>query len=290
MKTGKLRVGVVVNRQKSGARALLVQLRHFERATRSIRFLWEKNAAALIQEKGHSIRALLKKADLLLVAGGDGSLLRVVGQIYPGKIPILGINLGSLGFLTSIAQDELFAALPKIAQRRWKLSPRVALETTVWRKGKKMTVPCSLNDVVVSSLGRPVLVRIRVSVGEAFVTEYVSDGLIVSTPTGSTAYSVSAGGPMVAPEARAFCITPICPHTLTNRSLVVDAGQVIRIDIPAQPNRLGVLFDGKLGSSLRAGDRIEIRAAPKPVYLAYTHNRNFYAVLRDKLKWSGASV
>jgi len=286
----RLKIAVVVNRQKHGAQALLRELQTYEEANGDLEFLWEKQAAALLRTHGHELATLAKKADLFLVAGGDGSLLEIARKLFPAQVPILGVNLGSLGFLTSLAQTEVMAALPQIAAGRWRSSPRLALETVIHRGRKKTVIPCALNDIVVSRGSRSQLVHIRVQVGHAFVTEYECDGLIVSTPTGSTAYSVSAGGPMISPETRALALTPICPHTLTNRSLVVGTDLPIRLQIPSQPNPLTVQFDGQSGGTLHAGDWLEIKPASAPVILAYTRDRDFYTILRQKLRWSGASV
>lgn len=285
-----VKIGVVVNRQKPGARALLRDLLEYSHIHRDIEFLVEKDSAILLREKGLPLAKLKDKVDLFLVAGGDGSLLEFVRALYPAQVPTLGVNLGSLGFLTTLAQRELAGALPLLARGKLRLSPRLALETIVHRRKKQELYPCALNDVVVSRGGRSQLVRLRVHVGDVLVTEYVCDGLIVCTPTGSTAYSVSAGGPILSPDARVLALTPICPHTLTNRSIVVGTDHPVRIEIPPQPSSLVLQFDGIPGGHLRAGDWIEIRPAPKPVVLAYTPETDFYSVLRQKLRWSGGSV
>lgn len=285
-----IKIGVVVNRQKPGARALLRDLLEYSQIHGGVEFLIERDSAILLRQKGLPLEKLKGKVDFFLVAGGDGSLLEFVRAIYPASVPTLGVNLGSLGFLTALAQQELAGALPVLAAGKLQLSPRLALETVVHRGRKEEVYPCALNDVVVSRGGRSQLVRLRVSVGDELVTEYVCDGLIVCTPTGSTAYSVSAGGPILSPEARVLALTPICPHTLTNRSIVVGTEQPVRIEIPAQPSSLVLQFDGQPGGHLRAGDWIEIRPAAAPVVLAYTPETDFYSVLRQKLRWSGGSV
>lgn len=283
-------IGVVVNRQKQGARALLGDLLEYRQIHGNVEFLFETHSAAMIREKGQSICDIARKADLFLVAGGDGSLLEFVRALYPAQVPTLGVNLGSLGFLTALAHQELVGALPLLSQQKFRLSPRMALETIVHRGKKAEVIPCALNDVVVSRGDRSRLVRLRVIVGDSLVTEYLCDGLIISTPTGSTAYSVSAGGPIISPEAHVVALTPICPHTLTNRSIVIGTEQLLRIEIPTQPSSLTLQFDGQSGGKLKPGDWIEIRPAPAPVILAYILGTDFYSVLRQKLKWSGASL
>jgi NAD+ kinase len=288
-----LNVGVVVNRSKPGAREVLNKLVEFARNHPNLRLHYEKRTGALIHRSGLSASALAKKSDILLVAGGDGSLLDVVGAVFPSQAPILGVNIGSLGFLTAVSETELESILPYLADNDLLLSPRLALETVFHRVGgKKTVIPCALNDVVVVRADASRLIRIRVEVGDYLVTEYVCDGIIVATPTGSTAYSLAAGGPILSPDADAIVLTPICPHTLTNRALVVGIEQPIRIRIVRQPGILApsVQFDGRSGGPLRPGDWLEIRPAKTRVQLAYLPHSDFYRVLRQKLKWSGASV
>ena len=252
--------------------------------------LLEEYTASMVGMKGQSCRKISLDADICLVAGGDGSLLGVARDLYPTNAPILGVNIGSLGFLTSIARQDLDAALDIVRQRKWEISTRIALELTIFRANERLYIPCALNDVVVSRGSISRLVRVRVDFGDTFVTEYNCDGLIVSTPTGSTAYSVSAGGPIMAPDAGALAITPICPHTLSNRSLVVGTHAPIRLSLPPQATTLVVQYDGQPGGELRPGDFLEIRLAPEPIRLAFTPGNDFFHVLRQKLKWSGTSL
>jgi NAD+ kinase len=291
----KLNVGVVVNRSKPGARGVLNKLIEFSQAHPNLHLYFEKRTGALIQRPGLTVAALAKKADILLVAGGDGSLLDVVESVFPSQVPILGVNIGSLGFLTAVAETEVSSVLPFLAENDLRLSPRLALETTFhFANGKSHIVPCAVNDVVISRTNTSRLVRIRVEVGDFLVTEYVCDGLIISTPTGSTAYSLAAGGPILSPEAESIVLTPICPHTLTNRALVVGIDDPIRIRMVRQPGPAApapaVQFDGRAGGNLRQHDWLEIKPALTKVQLAYLPHSDFYHVLRQKLKWSGASV
>jgi NAD+ kinase len=289
----KLNIGVVVNRSKPAAKAVLDQLVEFAQAHPNLKLHFEKKTGAMIHRPGMTEIHLAKKSDLLLVAGGDGSLLDVVAAVYPTQVPILGVNIGSLGFLTAVSEADLSTVLPFIADRDLLLSPRLALETTFHReKGKKKVIPCALNDIVVARANSLRLARVRVEVGDYLVTEYVCDGLIIATPTGSTAYSLASGGPIMSPDADSIVLTPICPHTLTNRALVVGTDQVIRIRVVPQQGvpPLSVQFDGEPGGSLAPGDWLEIKPAKAKVQLAYLPHSDFYRVLRQKLKWSGASV
>jgi len=286
-------VGVIVNGSKPGAKDVLYQLIEFAQGHPNLRLLFEKRTGALIRRGGISEVELAKKSDLLLVAGGDGSLIDVVDSVFPTQVPILGVNIGSLGFLTAVAETEVEKILPYMATRDLLLSPRLVLETVFHHaNGKSHLIPCALNDIVIARANASRLARIRVEVGDYLVTEYVCDGLIVSTPTGSTAYSLASGGPILSPDADSIVLTPICPHTLTNRALVVGTDQVIRIrvvptrGVPAP----AVQFDGRPGGNLRAHEWLEIKPAKAKVQLAYLPHSDFYRVLRQKLKWSGASV
>ena len=278
---------------KAGAKDVLHQLIEFSQAHPNLQLLFEKRTGALIKRSGLSELELAKKSDTLLVAGGDGSIIDVVASVFPSQVPILGVNIGSLGFLTAVAETEVEKILPFVAARDLLISPRLVLETTFHHaNGKRHLIPCALNDIVIvrSSISR--LARIRVEIGDYLVTEYVCDGLIVSTPTGSTAYSLAAGGPILSPDADAVVLTPICPHTLTNRALVIGIDQTIRIRVVRQPGvpAPGVQFDGRLGGHLRTHEWLEIKPAKAKVQLAYLPHSDFYRVLRQKLKWSGASV
>jgi NAD+ kinase len=289
----KVTVGVIVNGSKPGAKDVLAQLTEFAQSHPSLRLLFEKRTAQLIQRTGLSEIALARRADLLLVAGGDGSLIDVVDAVYPSQVPILGVNIGSLGFLTAVAETEVGKILPYLASKNLLISPRLVLETVIHReKGHARVIPCALNDIVVARAVASRLARIRVEIGNYLVTEYVCDGLIISTPTGSTAYSLAAGGPILSPDADSIVLTPICPHTLTNRALVVGTDQPIRVRVIRQPGvpPPGMQFDGRDGGYLPPDEWLEIKPAKAKVQLAYLPHSDFYRILRQKLKWSGSSV
>ena len=289
----KVTVGVIVNGAKPGAKDVLNQLIEFAQGHPNLRLLFETRTARLIKRQGLSEVTLARRADLLLVAGGDGSLIDVVDAVYPSQVPILGVNIGSLGFLTAVSETEVEKILPYLATKDLLLSPRLVLETAVNHEtGKGRVIPCALNDIVVTRAVASRLARIRVEIGDYLVTEYVCDGLIISTPTGSTAYSLASGGPILSPDADAIVITPICPHTLTNRALVVGTDQPIRVRVVRQPGvpPPGMQFDGRSGGYLRPHEWLEIKPAKAKVQLAYLPHSDFYRVLRQKLKWSGASV
>jgi NAD+ kinase len=289
----KVTVGVIVNGAKPGAKDVLYQLTEFARGHPNLCLLFEKRTARLLKRDGLPEVELARRSDLLLVAGGDGSLIDVVDAVYPSQVPILGVNIGSLGFLTAVAETEVKKILPYLASKDLLLSPRLVLETVIHHgNGKRRVIPCALNDIVVARAVASRLARIRVEIGDYLVTEYVCDGLIIATPTGSTAYSLASGGPILSPDADSIVLTPICPHTLTNRALVVGTDQPIRVRVVRQPGvpPPGVQFDGRAGGYLRPHEWLEIKPARAKVQLAYLPHTDFYRVLRQKLKWSGASV
>ncbi len=291
MPSDVIKIAVEVNSSKPGAEKLTRELAQYGEGFPDIEFYWETRTAALIDQKGHTVPELARDCDLFLIAGGDGSILESVRSIYPSPIPIFGVNIGSLGFLTAVGADEVFEVLPRLSDGYLRNSPRLALEITI-RRGHHddVSIRHGLNDVCVSRGDLSRLVRLNVSMGDQLVSQYVADGLLVFTPTGSTAYSLSADGPIVSPDARVMGVTPICSHSLTHRSIVVGLEQPIVIDVPDQDHPLIVQIDGKDAGSLSGGDRIEVRPAEHPVVLAYTEDRDFYTILRNKLKWSGSSL
>src|SRR5467141_283811 len=234
----------------------------------SISVLIEKETAAIAGKKsGHSMAELGAAADLLVVAGGDGTILRVVGQLGEVIKPIFGINVGSLGFLTCASSSNYREAVECIARDRINFSQRALLEARVTLGDKRTGKMIALNDAVLSrgELSRLVLLCTRVN-GEA-LTEFNADGLIVATPTGSTAYSLSAGGPIMAPESGVFVITPICPHVLTNRSIIVGDNSVIEIEATERDYPVYLTVDGREPLRIDPGASVVLRKAAKSLPL-----------------------
>ena len=221
-----------------------------------------------------------EQVDLVIVLGGDGTLLNTVRQLR-GDIPILGVNLGHLGFLTELEMPELFCELPRILGGEYRIDERLMLEAVVLRGDKQVTSLTALNDVVVTKRALARLVRINLRVNDDYVDEYHADGIIISTPTGSTAYSLSAGGPLVSPNLDALVVTPICPHTLYSRSLVVSATDTVSVSLPS-PGWLSA--DGQTGYNLEANDCVLVRQCEFRAHLVRRPDWSFYDVLRRKLK------
>lgn len=254
-------------------------------------YLLETETAALVGKTSpFDDRTLAEKSDLLVVMGGDGTILRVVSRLGKRLPPLLGINIGSLGFLSGAPAAEIPQAAKVIAEGSWCFSKRTLLSVEIQLPGRPTRKFRGLNDVVISRGERSELVKIEVFVdGESF-TEYNADGLIVATPTGSTAYSLSAGGPILMPESGVFVVTPICPHVLTNRSTVVSDRSVIEARITRRGQHVLATVDGQEAGALDVGASIRISRSPVRLCLAYLPGRGFAEILREKLKWSGSNV
>jgi NAD+ kinase len=283
-------IGIIAHTGKAGVGDLVNAIAQ-EFSGFSITTLLEKETARVAGKKSeYSIIELGAAVDLLVVAGGDGTILRVVGQLGDTIKPIFGINVGSLGFLTTVSSASYRDAVECLAKDRINFSRRALLEARV-RLGEKQTAKMlALNDAVLSrgELSRLVLLCTRVN-GEP-LTEFNADGLIVATPTGSTAYSLSAGGPILDPESGVFVITPICPHVLTNRSIIVAEGSTIEIEASDPDYPVFLTLDGRKPIHIERGSVVTIRKAKQTLPLASLPDASFFSVVRQKLKWSGSNL
>lgn len=223
--------------------------------------------------------------DMVLVLGGDGTILSVARLLEGTDQPILGINLGSLGFLTELGLDELFGSLERVLEGEYSIEPRVRLDASLHREGEQIGHYQVLNDVVINKGALARIIDLETYVDDQKVTNYQADGLIVSTPTGSTAYSLAAGGPIIEPTLDVIVIAPICPHTLTNRPLVIPGRSRIELCLLSDSGAVFLTLDGQEGTRLNQGDRVRIRTSDKKVNLIRTGARNFYDVLSTKLHW-----
>jgi NAD+ kinase len=223
--------------------------------------------------------------DLAIVLGGDGTLLSAARAVGNRAIPLLAVNLGGLGFLTAISMDDLFPELERALSGEHHITRRRMLRASLVRRGTVVAEYQALNDVVIAKSAIARIVDLEAWAGDSFICGYRADGLIISTPTGSTAYSLAAGGPIIYPSVNAFCLTPICPHTLTNRPLIVPADMGIRIVSRATDEGAFLTIDGQVGSPLEAGDAVECGVAGFDVLLVRSPDMTFFDVLRQKLKW-----
>jgi NAD+ kinase len=225
--------------------------------------------------------------DCLLTLGGDGTLLRGARALDGAGTPILGVNLGRVGFLTSASRDTLEAALDALVRRAYVTESRLTLVTTIENaRGEGRVEPPVLNDVVLHKGGVARVVRVRVAVDGEAVGEYSGDGIIVATPTGSTAYALSAGGPVVVPSVDAIVVSAICPHSLAVRPLVLPAPSVVTLEpVPPWTEQVIVSFDGQVGSTIQPGERLLVRRGEHPVLLVRLGAEGFFTRLRQKLQW-----
>ncbi len=221
----------------------------------------------------------------MVVLGGDGTLLSVARTAGPHEVPVLGVNLGGLGFLTEIPLDELYPVLGAVLAGEVRPTRRVMLTCRVERGGRTVADYVALNDAVINKGAMARIIDLEMSINGEYVTTYRADGLIVSTPTGSTAYCLSAGGPILYPTLGALVLTPICPHTLTNRPLVVPDDVGIEIVQGSASEEVSLTMDGQIGFLLQHRDVILIRRSPKMLPLFTSPKRNYFEVLRTKLKW-----
>ncbi|HJX25469.1 MAG TPA: NAD(+)/NADH kinase, partial [Chthoniobacterales bacterium] len=278
-------IGLIAHTGKRGVAELIgAVVEEFSRFSMSI--LLETETAKIAGKKSDcSIPQLAAKSDLLVVLGGDGTILYVAGQLGDAMKPIFGINVGSLGFLTCVSSADYGKAVESIAKGRIAFSERALLDVTA---GGKTSI--GLNDVVLSRGEVSRLVRLRTSVNGEALTEFNADGLIIATPTGSTAYSLSAGGPIMTPDSGVFVITPICPHVLTNRSIIVGQDSLIEVEVTERDYPVFLTVDGRDPMRIEFGSVVTIQKAKRTLSLAVMPDVSFFNVVRQKLKWSGSNL
>lgn len=232
----------------------------------------------------YNLEELTRKIDLAITLGGDGTLLNVARKMAPYDIPILGINLGHLGFLTEIEVFDLFSDLKQFTTGKYYIDQRMMIEAHVLRENKIMEKFLALNDVVVTKGPFARLIRLKTTVNDDYVDTFNADGLIISTPTGSTAYSLSAGGPLVNPNVELLLLTPICPHTLQNRSIIISPNDAVTVQVVAEHQEIMLTVDGQLGYRLQPYDKVVVKKSEYYTKLVRIKNRSFYDILRKKLR------
>jgi NAD+ kinase len=280
------RVGIVAKPDAPRAPEVVVRL---------VDWLGERGLAVTLEKETSGIVPALRATtahraelpslvDLLIVLGGDGTLLSVARTVGDLGIPILGVNLGGLGFMTATTLDEMLPSLETMLEGRMVIEDRLMLLARVIRNGVALCEHMALNDMVITKSAMSRIISLAVSVEGQYATAYRADGLIISTPTGSTAYSLSAGGPILFPQVEAIVLTPICSHTLTNRPIVLPAAD--RIEVTVQSDQeIMLTVDGQVGVGLRERDVVEVRKAPARMRLVRFPQKDFFSVLRTKLKW-----
>ena len=224
-------------------------------------------------------------AEIAIVLGGDGTLLSVARFLENRSTPIIGVNLGGLGFLTEISKETCYRELQTIVDGKYEIEERMRLQVSTQRDGKEIFRQSVLNDVVINKGALARIVDVKISIDDRYLTHYRADGLIVATPTGSTAYNLSAGGPIVYPTSHCTVLTPICPFTLTNRPIILPSEVVIQVELGERIKDVTVTCDGQVGCELASSDKIFISAAPNPLRLIKTPTIDYFEILRTKLKW-----
>lgn len=231
---------------------------------------------------GGSIPAMV---NLIVVLGGDGTLISVARKVGDLRTPILGVNLGSLGFLTEITLQEIFPVLEQVVRGDFTVSSRMMLDAVVRREGREVGRYRVLNDVVINKGALARIIDMEASVDDVYLTTFKADGLIISTPTGSTGYNLAAGGPIIYPDLDCLVMAPICPHMLTNRPIIVSDKAIIRVEVKFQDQDVVFTADGQVGMPLQGGDVVEVRRSRSCTLLVKSPTKDYFQVLRTKLRW-----
>lgn len=241
--------------------------------------------AALMGIKGYPRPEIPSHAEMIVVLGGDGTMLSVARLACERGIPLLGVNFGGLGYIADVYREELYDALEKVLKGGCPSEDRMMLWAGIYRHGEKIAEYTALNDVFINRGARARMIDLETYVNKSYVTEFKADGVIVSTPTGSTAYSLSAGGPILYPSLHAMLLTPICSHTLTTRPVVLPDDSEVRITLKSSTEDVFFTLDGQVGFSLRENDTVSIKKSPRKTTLLLPCERDHFMVLRTKLKW-----
>jgi NAD+ kinase len=290
------RIGLIAKHRLDAAAGVLAELASWLEA-RGVRAVFETETAALAglpEGRPTSTRDELPRAcDVIVVLGGDGTFIGMAGRIARADVdvPLLGVNFGSLGFLTEITLPELYPSLEAMLDGSAVIEERAMLRASTTRDDTVFEDHIVLNDIVITKGALSRIIEMAVAVGKDPVTRVRADGLIIATPTGSTAYNLAAGGPIVHPAVDAMLLTPIAPHTLTNRPIVIPASSEVHVrPIMESNDEVFVTFDGQVGFPLRASDSVTITRAPRPLRVVKSAARTYFHILRSKLKWGGAAT
>jgi NAD+ kinase len=283
-------VGLFPNLSKKNSTGIVRNIVHWLLENKFDVLLAEEAAKAIgMPDLSKGVENPLKDVDLAVTLGGDGTLLNVARRLAPYGVPILGINIGHLGFLTEVELSDLYVDLERLKSKKYFIDTRMMIEAHVIRDGRQLAGFLALNDVVVTKGPFARLVRLKTTANGAYIDTYPSDGLIISTPTGSTAYSLSAGGPIINPNVEVLLLTPICPHTLQSRSIVLSKDDIIKVQVVAENPDIMLTVDGQQGYKLLPGDEVVVKKSDCYTKLIRLKNRSFYDVLRKKLTESNLS-
>jgi len=280
------RIGIVANTAKEKSLEYTIRLRDWI-LKRGLEILLHQDIAARIGVTGYEQRELAAQVDLLAVFGGDGTLLRTARAVHEFAVPIVGINLGEFGYLTEVNLNEMIEAFEVILQGDCQMERRMMLDASVEAETELPRERTLLNDAVINRGNLSRIVELETSVNDCYLTTFKADGLIVATPTGSTAYSLSAGGPIVFPQQDSIIINPICPHTLTNRPIILPGDARIKVTLWSKEEGATLTLDGQVSVHLRSGDTMTITKSPHETLLVCSPHRDYLEILRSKLGWGG---
>ncbi|MBW2038219.1 MAG: NAD(+)/NADH kinase [Deltaproteobacteria bacterium] len=283
------RIGIIAKRNKPEAFKVVKDLIEWSKDKRVECFI-DPEMAKFIRHPSLDKEQMPLSVDMVVVLGGDGTLLAAARTIQKRRVPILGVNLGGLGFLTAITLDELYPMLDNILRGDYKSDERMLLKARIWRKEKVIDEFTVLNDVVINKGALARIIELETSVDHEYLTTFRADGLIISTPTGSTGHSLSAGGPIVYPSLQCIIITPICPHTLTNRPIIVPEEATIRVTLCSKGEEVFLTLDGQVGFKMEVNDRVEVKKEEEFITLIKSPSKGYFEVLRTKLMWGGDIV
>jgi len=284
------KIGVIVNTKRPRTEGVLTELCRLAEGHGFKLYAEDAEIANLLGAAHLPIESFAKKVDLVLAMGGDGTVLYTARALHGSEIPIMGINLGSLGFLTSVADAEIAQALETIANKSYKVSVRDVAECRIFADGTAVGEDPALNDIVLGWGASSRIVTLKLSIDGEAVGSFMCDGMMVSTPTGSTGHSLSAGGPILHPGIGGFGINVICPHTLGSRPLVVPNSSLIEIEVVNAAKELILSIDGQDEYKVERGVRIEIRRSPYPVRFLQLPGHSYFSVLAQKLHWRGSAL
>jgi len=282
-------IGIFANCMKPSAASVLRQVA-VRAGQRKLKLMTcDDTARFLPQAKSVERGLFVKKIDLLMAFGGDGTMLRAVRMLDGHAIPVLGVNLGSLGFMTSVAQKDVRHAVDCVAAGKFLVSRRSLIECAVKRDGREICRYRALNDVVIDRGASLRVVTLAMAIGSEDVSSFVCDGLIVSTPTGSTGHALSTGGPILHPESAVFVVCMVCPHTLSTRPLVIPDNKTVRIEVAKNAGDLVLSVDGQIGEPLKTADLVEIKRSATRAHFVHLPGYSYFAILRQKLLWRGST-
>jgi NAD+ kinase len=279
------KVGIIANIAKESSPDYVIRFREWL-MKQGLEIYFEEEIAKKVSENtGLGMNKLASQTDLLVVFGGDGTLLRTARAVKEFNIPIVGINLGGFGYLTEINLNEMYSAFEVILSGNYQTETRMMLDVKLSPGNETATVGTVLNDVVINRGNLSRIVQLETTVDDRYLTTFKADGLIISTPTGSTAYSLSAGGPIVFPQQDSIIINPICPHTLTNRPIILPEGSTVKVVLWTKERGATLTLDGQVSFTLRSGDLMTIKKSQYVTTLVSSPHRDYLEILRTKLGW-----